>query len=161
MWQWVNTALFIAVIFNREVTQSVSTIIWDSPGLRESTIYPLCHNAKRFTASEDANFLSIAQDCFFVWVYMGRHGLYNFAKAPAHSLFKRRTHLEGYHKPGFSKQTCYLLEIRLSGVAGLGWIRNLRCFFKELEICQLEESGKFLCLLVWCWLCVVVAHLPS
>lgn len=31
---------------------------------------------KRFIASENANFLSVAQDCFFVRVYMSRDGLY-------------------------------------------------------------------------------------
>ncbi len=29
-----------------------------------------------FIAAEDVNFLSIAQDCFFIRVYMGRDGLY-------------------------------------------------------------------------------------
>jgi hypothetical protein len=38
---------------------------------------------QRFIASEDAHFLSIAQDCFFVRVYIGRYGLYNLTKAPA------------------------------------------------------------------------------
>ena len=44
---------------------------------------------KRFIASEDANFLTIAQDCFFVRVYMGRDGLFRMREVSFGISFSR------------------------------------------------------------------------
>jgi hypothetical protein len=49
-----------------------------------------------FIASKDVNFLSIAQDCFFVRVYMGRDGLYRMREVSFGISFSR----EGSLVPG-------------------------------------------------------------
>ena len=49
-----------------------------------------------FIASEDAHFFSIAQDCFFVWVYMGRDGLFRMREVSFGISFSR----EGSLVPG-------------------------------------------------------------
>jgi hypothetical protein len=73
---------------------------------------------------------------------MGRHGLCNFAETPAHSLFKRQTCLEEYHKLKFSKQTCYCIGDEAQRCSWAGMNRKSQIFFQGVRKMSIRGIWK-------------------
>ena len=84
-----------------------------------------------FIASEDTNFLSITQYCFFVRVYMGRDGLYRMREVSFGISFSR----EGSLVPG--KEIVKPLFCSIHTASGQGLL-----YFLDIEKLLIESCIK-------------------